>query len=40
MLETGRISPVIDRTYPLCDVPTAIRQLEQRRVTGKIAIVI
>jgi Zinc-binding dehydrogenase len=31
---------VIDRTYPLCDVPTAIQQLEQRQVTGKIAIAI
>jgi NADPH:quinone reductase-like Zn-dependent oxidoreductase len=40
LLEAGKIKPVIDRTYPLCDVPTAIQQLEQRQVTGKIAIAI
>jgi NADPH:quinone reductase-like Zn-dependent oxidoreductase len=40
MLETGKITPVIDRTYSLSEVPTAIHQLEQRQVTGKIAIVI
>jgi NADPH:quinone reductase-like Zn-dependent oxidoreductase len=40
MLEVGKISPVLDRTYPLSEVPTAIHQLEQRQVTGKIAIVI
>jgi NADPH:quinone reductase-like Zn-dependent oxidoreductase len=40
MLEVGQISPIIDRTYPLSEVPAAIRQLEQRQVTGKIAIVI
>jgi NADPH:quinone reductase-like Zn-dependent oxidoreductase len=40
MLEGGKISTVLDRTYPLSEVPTAIHQLEQRQVTGKIAIVI
>jgi NADPH:quinone reductase-like Zn-dependent oxidoreductase len=40
MLETGKITPMLDRTYPLSEVPTAIHQLEQRQVTGKIAIVI
>jgi NADPH:quinone reductase-like Zn-dependent oxidoreductase len=39
MLETGKITPMLDRTYPLSEVPTAIHQLEQRQVTGKIAIV-
>jgi NADPH:quinone reductase-like Zn-dependent oxidoreductase len=40
MLETGKITPMVDRTYPLSEVPIAIHQLEQRQVTGKIAIVI
>jgi NADPH:quinone reductase-like Zn-dependent oxidoreductase len=40
MLEMGKINPMLDRTYPLSEVPTAIHQLEQRQVTGKIAIVI
>jgi NADPH:quinone reductase-like Zn-dependent oxidoreductase len=39
-LAAGKIKPVIDRTYPLSEIPAAIHQLEQRQVTGKIAIVI
>jgi NADPH:quinone reductase-like Zn-dependent oxidoreductase len=38
MIEAGKIVPAIDRTYPLSEVPTAIRQLEQRQVRGKVAI--
>jgi NADPH:quinone reductase-like Zn-dependent oxidoreductase len=37
-LAAGKIVPFIDRTYNLSEVPTAIRQLEQRQVRGKIAI--
>jgi NADPH:quinone reductase-like Zn-dependent oxidoreductase len=40
LIEAGKIAPFIDRTYRLSEVPTAIRQLEQRQVQGKIAIVI
>jgi NADPH:quinone reductase-like Zn-dependent oxidoreductase len=38
LIEAGKITPFIDRTYNLSEVPTAIRQLEQRQVRGKIAI--
>jgi NADPH:quinone reductase-like Zn-dependent oxidoreductase len=38
LIEAGKIMPFIDRTYNLSEVPTAIRQLEQRQVRGKIAI--
>lgn len=38
MLETGEIVPHIDRTYPLSDIPDAIRYVEDRRVHGKIVI--
>jgi 2-desacetyl-2-hydroxyethyl bacteriochlorophyllide A dehydrogenase len=38
LIEAGKIVPFIDRTYKLSEVPTAIRQLEQRQVQGKIAI--
>jgi 2-desacetyl-2-hydroxyethyl bacteriochlorophyllide A dehydrogenase len=38
MIEAGKIVPFIDQTYNLSEVPTAIRQLEQRQVRGKIAI--
>lgn len=38
MLESGQITPYIDRTYPFQEVPQAIRQLEQRQVQGKLVI--
>lgn len=36
--EAGKLRPARDRTYPLSDVPAAIRHLEDRQVQGKIAI--
>jgi len=38
MIEAGQVTPLCDRTYPLTQVPDAIRALEQRQVTGKVAI--
>lgn len=38
MIESGTIVPIIDRTYNLSEVPIAIRQLEQRQVSGKLSI--
>ncbi len=38
LIETGRIAPSLDRTYPLDEVPHAMRQLETGQVRGKIAI--
>ena len=37
-LEAGKITPVIDRTYPLSEVPDAIRYLEEGHAQGKIII--
>lgn len=37
-LEAGKISPLLDRSYPLSEVPAAIRRLEQRQVQGKVTI--
>ena len=37
-LESGQVVPVIDRTYPLGEVPLAIRHLEAGQARGKIAI--
>jgi NADPH:quinone reductase-like Zn-dependent oxidoreductase len=37
-LEAGKIRPYIDRSYPLSEIPAAIRYLEQGQVTGKVAI--
>jgi len=38
LLETGKIQPVIDRTYTLEQVPEAIRYLEEGHARGKVII--
>jgi NADPH:quinone reductase-like Zn-dependent oxidoreductase len=38
LIESGKITPVIDRTYPLAEVPEAIRYLEEGRARGKVVI--
>ena len=38
LLEGGEITPIIDRTYPLSEVPEAIRYLEEGHARGKIVI--
>jgi NADPH:quinone reductase-like Zn-dependent oxidoreductase len=40
LLEAGKLTPVIDRTYPLAEVPEAIRQLEQGHARGKVVITV
>ena len=40
LIEAGKITPVIDRTYPLVDAPQAIRYLEQGQAIGKIVITV
>ena len=40
LVESGKLNPVIDRTYPLAEVPEAIRHLEEGRARGKLAIAI
>ena len=40
LIEAGRITPVIDRTYPLSEVPEAIRYLEEGRAQGKVVITV
>jgi NADPH:quinone reductase-like Zn-dependent oxidoreductase len=38
LIESGKLTPVIDRTYPLAGVPDAIRRLQDGRVQGKLVI--
>jgi len=40
ILEDEKVRPVIDRTYPLTEVPEAIRYLEQGHAAGKIVITV
>jgi len=37
-LEAGKLTPVIDRTYPLSEVPEAMRYLQAGHARGKIII--
>ena len=40
LIEAGKITPVIDRTYPLSEVPEAIRYLETGNAQGKVVITV
>src|SRR5215469_1277533 len=40
LTETSEVTPLIGRTYPLAEVPEAIRDLKDGRARGKIAITI
>ncbi len=40
LLEAGEVTPVIDRTYPLSEVPEAIRYLEEGHARGKVVITV
>jgi NADPH:quinone reductase-like Zn-dependent oxidoreductase len=40
MMQTGKLKPVIDRTYKLDQVPDAIRYLEQGHARGKVVITV
>jgi NADPH:quinone reductase-like Zn-dependent oxidoreductase len=40
LIEAGKLMPVIDRTYPLSEVPEAIRYLEEGHARGKVVIAV
>ncbi|MET7713378.1 NAD(P)-dependent alcohol dehydrogenase [Streptomyces sp. NPDC005407] len=40
LAESGKITPVIDRTYPLSEVPEAIRYLEVEHARAKVVITV
>jgi NADPH:quinone reductase-like Zn-dependent oxidoreductase len=40
LMEAGKVKPVIDRRYPLSEVPEAIRYLEAGHAQGKVVITI
>jgi NADPH:quinone reductase-like Zn-dependent oxidoreductase len=40
LIEAGKVTPVIDRTYPLSEVPKAIQHLTEGHARGKIVITV
>lgn len=38
LIEAGKVSPVIDRTYPLNEVPDAVRYMLAGRARGKVVV--
>ena len=37
-LEAGKLTPLVDRTYSLSEVPEALRYLQEGHARGKIVI--
>ena len=40
LIEAGKVTPVIDRTYPLSEVPAAIRYMRAGHARGKVVITV
>jgi len=40
LMQSGKVTPVIDRTYPLREIREAIRYLETGRARGKVIITV
>jgi NADPH:quinone reductase-like Zn-dependent oxidoreductase len=40
LIEAGKLTPVIDRTYPLSEAPQAICYLEQGHAHGKVVLTV
>ena len=40
MIDDGQVTPVIDRTYPLSQIPEAMRYLETGHPKGKIVVMV
>ncbi len=40
LIEAGKVTPVIDRTYPLSEVPEAIRYMRKGHARGKVVITV
>jgi NADPH:quinone reductase-like Zn-dependent oxidoreductase len=38
MMQSGAVTPVVDRTYPLAETAEAMRYLETGRARGKVIV--
>jgi NADPH:quinone reductase-like Zn-dependent oxidoreductase len=39
-IETGKVKPVVERTYPICEAPEAFRYLDKEHARGKVVITV
>ena len=40
LIEDGKLTPVLDRTYPLADTAEGLRRVEQGHARGKVVITV
>jgi NADPH:quinone reductase-like Zn-dependent oxidoreductase len=40
LMQAGKVTPVIDRCFPLSEVPAAVRHLEAGHARGKVVILL
>jgi NADPH:quinone reductase-like Zn-dependent oxidoreductase len=40
LIEAGKLTPVLDRTYPLADTAEGLRRVEQGHARGKVVITV
>ena len=40
LCEAGKVRPIIDRRFPLSEVPAAVRYVEDGRARGKVVITV
>jgi len=40
LIEAGKVTPVVDRAYPLSEVPDAMRYMREGRARGKLVITV
>jgi NADPH:quinone reductase-like Zn-dependent oxidoreductase len=40
LIESGKVAPAIDRTYPLSEAPKAIRYVTEGHARGKVVITV
>jgi NADPH:quinone reductase-like Zn-dependent oxidoreductase len=40
LCETGKVRPVIDRRFPLSEVPAAVRYIEDGHARGKVVVTV
>ena len=40
LVESGKVTPVINKSYPLSEVPEAMRYLQEGHAQGKVVITV